>query len=114
MPFTSLSGTPTSGADEVLATLLYMSAGPEDFGKGVTVRDIALNLQRNGHYGLHSQALTTLEAEVQTVVTALVGAGKVKVATAAREHGYEGTTAYQLTRAGVLPARRAQPYALRP
>lgn len=112
MPFLTLSATPTAGNDEVLATLLYLSAGPEAFSNGVSKREITLNLQRNGHYGLHADRLTTLEAEVATVLANLITATYVQTTAKARGHGEESVLGYQLTRAGVLPARRAQPYAL--
>lgn len=114
MPFLNLASTPTAGNDEVLATLKFLSRGPaEASGNGVSLRRCTLYLQQNGHYGLHAGGnLAVLEAQVQTVLTNLIGVGYVTTTPAAVGLGEEATTGYKLTRAGVLPSRRAKPYGL--
>lgn len=105
---TSLANTPTAGKDEVLTTLKYLSRGP--LGReGASLKQVTLNLQQNGHYGLHAQTLTTFQATVLTVLNALIALNYVTTTTTASGHGEGATTGYKLTRAGVLPSRRTRP-----
>jgi hypothetical protein len=113
MPQTSLANTKTAGNDEVLATLQYLSRLPSG-REGASLREITIGLQRNGHYGPHAQALSALEAQVQTVLTNLITLGYVATTTRSTRIGEGATTGYVLTRAGVLPSRRTRPQALRP
>ena len=73
---------------------------------------VSVSLQRNGHYSPHSTRLATLEAEVLSVLTTLIGLGYVATTGRATRLGEGTTTGYILSRAGVLPARRARPHAL--
>lgn len=116
MPYETLSATPTAGNDEVLATLKFLGRGPsEASGLGASKRRITIYLQQNGHYGLHKGGnLDTLEAEVATVLANLITAGYVTTTASAMGQGEESVTGYKLARNGVLPSRRAQPFALRP
>lgn len=114
MPLLTLSATKTAGNDEVLKTLQYLSRGTLLYRNGCTLQEVTEYLQQNGHFNPHPALLATLQAQVLTVLNNLITLGYVTTTTNGVTIGDEGKTGYKLTRTGILPARRARPYALRP
>lgn len=116
MPYVNLASTDSAGKNEVLKTLQFLSRGarPTTNAAGASLREITLYLQQNGHYALKPALLATLEAQVLTVLNNLITLGYVQTTAGAFRRGEAATTGYVLTHAGILPAKRARPRALRP